>query len=93
MAPLPLPCAEMANPLYIHPDGRMTTKVAARYTGMSVKTLAQWRYQGKGPAFTKPSNGYVYYFKDDLDAWLLATKGTSTQQVAFNIRKGGTTNV
>ena len=50
------------------PDGRMDTKNAASYLGLSVKTLAMMRCNGAGPDFVK--RGRVFYFKSDLDDWL-----------------------
>ncbi len=50
------------------PDGRMDTKNAALYLGLSEKTLAMMRCQGNGPAYIKP--GRVFYYKEDLDRWL-----------------------
>lgn len=55
---------------YIYEDGRLDTKNASAYVGLSVKTLAQFRCQGKGPRFVKPTRGKVFYYKDDLDAWI-----------------------
>jgi hypothetical protein len=60
------------------PDGRMTPKDAATYCGLSVKTLAIYRCQGVGPIFVK--RGRVFYFKDDLDAWMINGKASSTAQ-------------
>jgi len=56
--------------LLIYQDGRMDAKNAAMYLGLKEKTLAQWRYLGKGPPFIK--RGKIFYFKEDLDSWLLA---------------------
>ena len=50
------------------PDGRMDTRNAALYLGLSEKTLAMMRCQGSGPAYIKP--GRVFYYKQDLDQWL-----------------------
>lgn len=50
------------------PDGRMDTVNAAAYIGCKVQTLAQWRHEEKGPPYIK--RGRIYYFKDDIDAWL-----------------------
>ncbi len=50
------------------PDGRMDTRNAALYLGLSEKTLAMWRCQGSGPAYIK--RGRVFYYKQDLDQWL-----------------------
>jgi len=49
------------------PDGRMTTKNAALYTGLAEKTLAMKRCDGSGPCFTKVASK-VFYNKIDLDA-------------------------
>tara|TARA_R110000787_G_scaffold8607_27_gene29359 strand:+ start:9380 stop:9658 length:279 start_codon:yes stop_codon:yes gene_type:complete len=50
------------------PDGRMDRKNAARYTGLSVKTLAMHACKGTGPRSIK--RGRVFYFKEDLDEWI-----------------------
>jgi hypothetical protein len=52
----------------ILPDGRMDRKNAARYLGLSVKTLAMHGSRGTGPKFIK--RGRVFYFREDLDQWL-----------------------
>jgi hypothetical protein len=52
----------------ILPDGRMNRKNAARYLGLSVKTLAMHASRGTGPRFIK--RGRVFYFRDELDGWL-----------------------
>ena len=51
------------------PDGRMDTRTAALYLGVARATLDFWRWEGSGPRFVKP--GRVYYFKKDLDEWLM----------------------
>jgi hypothetical protein len=66
------------------PDGRMDTKNAARYVGLKEKTLAMMRSAGEGPRFVK--RGRVFYFQDDLDAWIQAGRATSTAQAATNRR-------
>lgn len=62
----------------ILPDGRMNTRNASAYCGMSEKTLAMKRCDGTGPKFVKL--GRVFYFRDDLDAWLSGKRSTSTAQ-------------
>jgi len=52
----------------MYPDGRMDSKNAARYVGLEEKTLAMKRSDGTGPHYIK--RGRIFYFKDDLDAWL-----------------------
>jgi hypothetical protein len=50
------------------PDGRLDTKNAAVYLGLSPKTLAMMRSAGTGPRFLK--RGRIFYFLDDLKAWV-----------------------
>ncbi|MCE3239271.1 MAG: hypothetical protein K0R24_2252 [Gammaproteobacteria bacterium] len=64
----------------IFPDGRLDVNNAAAYLGLSAKTLASMRGNGRGPKFIK--RGRIFYFRDDLDAWLKADgKFCSTTQV------------
>ena len=51
------------------PDGRMNAINAARYLGLAEKTLAMMRSAGTGPEYIK--RGRVFYFKEDLDRWLM----------------------
>lgn len=60
------------------PDGRMDPKNASAYCGLSVKTLAMKRCQGNGPKFVKL--GRIFYFREDLDAWLQRGRVVSTAQ-------------
>jgi hypothetical protein len=61
------------------PDGRMDTRSASAYLGLSEKTLAMMRCQGTGPQFIK--RGRIFYYQEDLDAWLAqARRVTSTAQ-------------
>jgi hypothetical protein len=50
------------------PDGRMDSPNTAKYIGVTEKTLAMWRYQGKGPHYIR--RGRIFYRKSDLDDWL-----------------------
>ena len=52
----------------VFPDGRLDTENAARYLGLSPKTLAMMRTAGNGPIFVK--RGSIFYFLDDLQAWI-----------------------
>lgn len=61
------------------PDGRMDTKNASTYTGLSEKTLAMMRCNGNGPKFVK--RGRVFYFQADVDEWMNSQgRLTSTAQ-------------
>ncbi len=53
----------------ILPDGRLSRRDAASYLGLAEKTLAMWALNGKGPRQVKVG-GRVFYFKDDLDAFI-----------------------
>ena len=70
------------------PDGRMDTKNAATYCGLSTKTLAMWRSQGTGPKFLKL--GRVFYYREDLDAWLKSGVVNSTAQARTFLNIKGT---
>ena len=62
------------------PDGRFDTRNAALYLGLEEKTLAMKRSDGTGPRFIK--RGRIFYFKEDLDAWISECKrATSTAQL------------
>jgi hypothetical protein len=70
----------MPRNIKILTDGRMDAKNAAAYLGLSIKTLAMQRWRGNGPAFVK--RGRVFYYREDLDQWLRAGRGTSTAELA-----------
>jgi hypothetical protein len=62
------------------PDGRMDTRNTALYLGLEEKTLAMKRSDGTGPSFIK--RGRIFYFKEDLDAWINECKrAKSTAQL------------
>jgi len=64
----------------MYPDGRMNTKNAALYLGLEEKTLAMKRSDGTGPRFIK--RGRIFYFREDLDAWINeAKRASSTAQL------------
>ena len=68
-------------------DGRMNVHGAARYVGLSRKTLAKKRCDGTGPKFVKV--GRIFYYRDDLDAWLRSRRVTSTAELrALEQREG-----
>ena len=60
---------EKSVEVVIFPDGRMDVPNAADYLGFSQKTLAMKRCDGTGPKFIK--RGRIFYFKEDLDEWIL----------------------
>ena len=54
----------------LFPDGRLDVRNASRYLGLKEKTLAMMRASGSGPKFIK--RGRIFYYQEDLDAWLNA---------------------
>ncbi|MAN72937.1 MAG: hypothetical protein CME84_02445 [Henriciella sp.] len=48
----------------------MCTKQAARFLGISHRTLENWRQQGIGPDFVRLPPKLVRYRKEDLLAWM-----------------------
>lgn len=56
-------------PVFIHLDGRMNRKSAARYIGCAVKTLADWSMRGIGPRSVRVG-GRIFYFRQELDQWI-----------------------
>lgn len=47
---------------------------AAKYTGLSARTLERYRVEGGGPAFIRLGARRLGYLKTDLDAWLAERK-------------------
>jgi hypothetical protein len=43
-------------------------QLAERYDGITVLTLADWRYKGKGPRFFRAGKR-VFYRKKDIEVW------------------------
>jgi hypothetical protein len=55
----------------------VTAKVAARYVGLSVSTLAKLRLNGNGPTYCKLGRRVVYR-PPDLDHWLQSRTARDT---------------
>lgn len=70
----------MISPL--HPDTLLTAAEAAEYIGISKGRLAQWRSDGVGPAYLKPSAKCVQYRARDIDQWREATRVEPIRPVA-----------
>lgn len=60
------------------PDGRVDSKNAAAFLGLSEKTLAMKRSSGKGPKYLK--RGRIFYFVQDLESWIKDGEARSTSQ-------------
>ena len=59
----------------------LRTPAAAKYVGLTPRTLAKLRLGTKGPVFSKLSHRLVVYSIDDLDDWITSTKRSSTTDV------------
>jgi predicted DNA-binding transcriptional regulator AlpA len=59
----------------------LTLDEVAAITGLSQSTLAKKRMAGTGPAFFKLGRT-IKYAAQDVDAWLLSRRRTSTWQPA-----------
>jgi predicted DNA-binding transcriptional regulator AlpA len=49
---------------------RLRAVAAAAYLAVSRSTLAKWRMNDLGPPFHRCGPRIVYYFRDEIDAWL-----------------------
>ena len=58
----------MPNPLAGLPPRLLRTKEAARFLGISIRTLEKHRTYGTGPTYRK-IGGRVLYTVHDLEAW------------------------
>jgi hypothetical protein len=67
-----------------YPDGRLNTDNAARFLGLSPKTLAIMRSNGTGPSFVK--RGRIFYFLDDLQAWVAEPRRVRSSAQARLVR-------
>ena len=55
----------------------LSQKQAAEFLGISEKTLTNWRYQSRGPAYVKLGTGKtarISYLKEDIDNFLLVNR-------------------
>jgi predicted DNA-binding transcriptional regulator AlpA len=53
---------------------------AARYLGLSVRTLERFATEGSGPRFVRLSASATGYTLEDLDAWLKSRTFASTSE-------------
>ena len=63
--------------------GKATPAEVAEYLQRSEQTLANWRWQGKGPRCTGKGRGVLYDWTD-VDEWLktLPSRGSGAQRGA-----------
>lgn len=77
-APRPPAVSTPRTPPSFEP-GAFSTPLAADYLGLSPATLETLRTRGGGPPFSKLGRRVVYA-REDLDAWLIHRKRSSTSQ-------------
>ena len=75
-----------ATGVRVFPDGRLTAEDAAKYCGLSYKTMALQRSAGSGPPFVKLGKA-VFYRKDDLDSWMASCRVISTAEYKTRTRR------
>ena len=73
---------EALDPLPEGMNPALNSEQAARYTGLSPKTLEKMRSHGRGPRFVRISRNAVRYLKPDLDVWLSSLTVSSTSRSA-----------
>ena len=49
---------------------RLRAVQAAAYLKVSRSTLAKWRMRGEGPPYHRCGPRIVYYYRNEIDAWL-----------------------
>jgi excisionase family DNA binding protein len=69
--------AHQPPPTSTDPDQKFSRPEAARYLGISARTLEGWAVRGGGPRMLKLGSRVVYR-RRDLDAWLDARERAST---------------
>ena len=58
----------------------LTEREAARFLGVAPRTLNNWRYLDKGPAYTRIGSRAVRYLPADLDAYRQQHRNTTLEQ-------------
>lgn len=61
------------------PQRFLRAREAAHYLGLMPKSLATYRWMGRGPTFFKSESGSVYYSIADLDEWITSHAGHATR--------------
>ena len=69
----------MPNPLVGLPPRLLRTKEAARFLGISIRTLEKHRTYGTGPTYRKVG-GRVLYTVRDLEEWSATGERKSTRE-------------
>jgi predicted DNA-binding transcriptional regulator AlpA len=51
---------------------KLGTVEASEHIGVARSTLSKWRMRGEGPKFHRRGPRLIYYYQDEIDAWLAA---------------------
>lgn len=57
------------TPLPEHQENKLSARDAAKFLGVRITVLANWRARGTGPQFEKDETGHVFYDVSELEAW------------------------
>ena len=60
------------------PDPLYDEGQTAKYLGISVRTLRNWRWSGKGPEYCALSGRLIRYELSQVQAWVQSKRRTST---------------
>ena len=58
----------MQNGAASHTD-KLAPKQAAAVIGIALRTLAEWRKRGIGPAWRQRETRRIYYLRGDIEDW------------------------
>lgn len=61
-------------------DRLITPANLAASLGVTERTLGSWRERGTGPKFIRTGGRSPRYLPEDVDAWLLSQRRTSTAE-------------
>ncbi len=62
----------------------MSTKAAARYLGLSYRTLQNWRSAGKGPRYAR-IGGVVRYWETDLEKFAVVIEPGKRMELLHDV--------
>jgi predicted DNA-binding transcriptional regulator AlpA len=65
-----------------NPQDRLWASEAAKYLQLSRSTLAKWRMRNEGPPYHRCGPRLIYYFRQEIDAWLAACDASAQSRPA-----------
>ena len=61
-------------------ESLLNETLAAKFLGLSTRTLQKWRVEGSGPAFVRISRRAIRYRPSDLQEWVEGNICNSTSE-------------